>query len=189
MIPAGEESERVAGAFVQPETPAETWADANNHAQVDAESHWTLYRRYRHHWPKYIFLVMIAAGEIALVFWVRKAWVEPAYARVADNSPRTAPPLSSQRLCCRFCPAMKASLLVMFLFTLVPTFTWAHPDPGQRLLRTTASTSPSLPAEADGTIVVFVTWGDIDNSPADDVYIQRTAMWSRAKPKNLLFSR
>jgi hypothetical protein len=28
------------------------------------------------------------------------------------------------------------------------------------------------PAEKNGTLVVLVTWGDIDNTPADDVYIE-----------------
>lgn len=28
------------------------------------------------------------------------------------------------------------------------------------------------PAEKDGTLVVLVTWGDVDNTPANDVYIE-----------------
>lgn len=28
------------------------------------------------------------------------------------------------------------------------------------------------PAEKDGTLVVLVTWGDVDNTPANDVYVE-----------------
>jgi len=28
------------------------------------------------------------------------------------------------------------------------------------------------PSEKDGTLVVLVTWGDVDNSPATDVYVE-----------------
>jgi hypothetical protein len=28
------------------------------------------------------------------------------------------------------------------------------------------------PLEKDGTLVVLVTWGDVDNTPADDVYVE-----------------
>jgi len=30
---------------------------------------------------------------------------------------------------------------------------------------------PGSPLEKDGTLGVLVTWGDIDNTPADDVYV------------------
>lgn len=34
------------------------------------------------------------------------------------------------------------------------------------------SVDRAISAEKDGTLVVLVTWGDIDNTPADDVYVE-----------------
>lgn len=55
----------------------DAWTDANNHAQRDAESYWTLYRTYRHQWPKYVFITLIAAGEITIFLWLRTLWSKP----------------------------------------------------------------------------------------------------------------
>jgi hypothetical protein len=54
----------------------DAFGDAQAHVHEDADSYWKLYKRYRHHWPNYVLLAMILAGEGAIVFWVRKAWAE-----------------------------------------------------------------------------------------------------------------
>jgi hypothetical protein len=54
----------------------EAWTAANNNAQTGADSYWKIYYHYRHHWPNYVLLMMILAGEGAIVFWVRRTWVE-----------------------------------------------------------------------------------------------------------------
>ncbi len=40
----------------------------------DATSYWKLYEQYRHHWPNYVLVLLIVAGEGAIVFWVWKLW-------------------------------------------------------------------------------------------------------------------
>jgi hypothetical protein len=40
------------------------------------------------------------------------------------------------------------------------------------LLPTGRAGDAGRPAEKDGTLVVLVTWGDVDNTPADDVYVE-----------------
>jgi hypothetical protein len=40
------------------------------------------------------------------------------------------------------------------------------------LLPTGRSLHASEPSDRDGTLVVLVTWGDVDNTPANDVYIE-----------------
>ena len=40
------------------------------------------------------------------------------------------------------------------------------------LLPTQSANHGGRPAEEDGTLVVLVTWGDDDNTPANDVYIE-----------------
>lgn len=40
------------------------------------------------------------------------------------------------------------------------------------LLATTKYANAAPPQEEDGTIIVLVTWGDINNTPANDVYIE-----------------
>lgn len=52
----------------------DAWTDANNHAQLDSDSYWTLYRRYRHRWPNYVFLAILIAGEAGIAFCVWKSW-------------------------------------------------------------------------------------------------------------------
>lgn len=52
----------------------DAWTDANNHAQLDSDSYWTVYRHYRHRWPKYVLLAIVAAGEAGIFFWVRAIW-------------------------------------------------------------------------------------------------------------------
>ena len=37
-------------------------------------SYWVLYSKYRHHWPNYILLALIIAGEGAIFLWVWKQW-------------------------------------------------------------------------------------------------------------------
>jgi len=48
--------------------------------QYDGQSsYWKVYFQYRHHWPKYIFILLILAGEAAIAYRVWKLWtaVEP----------------------------------------------------------------------------------------------------------------
>ena len=55
-------------------TRMDAWTDANTHAQMDAESYWGLYRRYRRHRPNYVFFALIAVGEGTIYLLGRKAW-------------------------------------------------------------------------------------------------------------------
>lgn len=50
------------------------WIVANTHAQTDSNSYWRVYARYRHHWPNYVLILLILAGEGAIAFWLWKAW-------------------------------------------------------------------------------------------------------------------
>jgi hypothetical protein len=52
----------------------DAWADAQTHAQQDPDSYWKLYEQYRHRWPQYLFLAMVAAGEARIFFFVRGIW-------------------------------------------------------------------------------------------------------------------
>jgi hypothetical protein len=46
------------------------------------------------------------------------------------------------------------------------------------------------PSDKDGTLVMLVTWGDIDNTPADDVYIEAHGFVSKYTiPRSLSFWR
>lgn len=56
-----------------PEGPL-TWNASNTEAQQGADSYWTLYARYRHHWPNYILLALIFGGEGAIGFLIWKSW-------------------------------------------------------------------------------------------------------------------
>jgi hypothetical protein len=49
------------------------------------------------------------------------------------------------------------------------------------LLAATKFVNAAPQAEKDGTIVVLVTWGDIDNTPANDVYIEAHGFVARDK--------
>jgi hypothetical protein len=40
------------------------------------------------------------------------------------------------------------------------------------LVPTRSADNTSRPQEKDGTLTVLVTWGDVDNTPANDVYIE-----------------
>lgn len=40
------------------------------------------------------------------------------------------------------------------------------------LLPTGKAIHASEPSDKDGTLVVLVTWGDVDNTPANDVYVE-----------------
>jgi hypothetical protein len=60
---------------------------------------------------------------------------------------------------------MKA-LLLFVLLVLGPALGLAQSEPAKRV------PTASSPLEKDGTLVVLVTWGDIDNTPADHVYIE-----------------
>jgi hypothetical protein len=55
----------------------DAWADAQTHAQQDADSYWKLYDQYRHRWPKYVFLAIIAVGEAGIFLYVRRIWKTP----------------------------------------------------------------------------------------------------------------
>jgi len=49
------------------------------------------------------------------------------------------------------------SVLIITLFVIMPTIN---------------SDNANRPLEKDGTLVVLVTWGDVDNSPATNVYVE-----------------
>jgi hypothetical protein len=50
-----------------------TW-DASRKDEKVKISYWKLYQQYRHHWPTYVLVFLIVAGESAIVFWVWKLW-------------------------------------------------------------------------------------------------------------------
>jgi hypothetical protein len=52
----------------------DAWADAQTHAQQDPDSYWKLYEEYRHRWPRYLFLAIVAVGEAGIFFSVREIW-------------------------------------------------------------------------------------------------------------------
>jgi hypothetical protein len=52
----------------------DAWADAQTHAGQDPDSYWKLYEQYRHRWPLYMFLAIVAAGEAGIFFFVRDIW-------------------------------------------------------------------------------------------------------------------
>ena len=47
-----------------------SWQAGQADAHNDASSYWNLYKQYRHHWPNVVLLVLIAAGEAAIAFWL-----------------------------------------------------------------------------------------------------------------------
>ena len=73
------ESKAVEGRPLDPTTQAalEAWGDAQTHVQTDPDSYWKMYYRYRHRWPKYVFLVILAAGEFGIFLYVRESWKRP----------------------------------------------------------------------------------------------------------------
>jgi hypothetical protein len=52
----------------------DAWRDAQTHVHTDPDSYWTMYERFRHRWPKYVFLVILFAGEYGIFFYVRDSW-------------------------------------------------------------------------------------------------------------------
>jgi hypothetical protein len=56
-------------------TDVDAWPAAETSAHDDATSYWKLYAQYRRPWPNYILVVLIIAGEGAIVLWVRKLWI------------------------------------------------------------------------------------------------------------------
>jgi len=56
----------------------DAFAAAQTSVHEDATSYWILYAKYRHHWPNYILLALIIAGEGAIFFWVWKLWAVAA---------------------------------------------------------------------------------------------------------------
>ena len=67
---------------------------------------------------------------------------------------------------------MKASLFVMLIALLGPAFSMAQSESGPLLPKTNQSKNDISSVDKDGTLIVLVTWGDIDNTPANDVYIE-----------------
>lgn len=50
------------------------WGDAMTHAQRDSNSYWHLYRRYRHTWPRYVFIILLIGGEAGIALWTVFRW-------------------------------------------------------------------------------------------------------------------
>jgi hypothetical protein len=55
----------------------DAWGDAQTHVQTDPDSYWKMYYRYRHRWPKYVFLAILAAGEFGIFLFVQESWKRP----------------------------------------------------------------------------------------------------------------
>jgi hypothetical protein len=58
---------------VIPQGPT-TWEAANAEAQAGEHSYWKLYAQYRHHWPNYVLLLLIVAGESGIAYGVIRSW-------------------------------------------------------------------------------------------------------------------
>ncbi|HEU5350518.1 MAG TPA: hypothetical protein VFU55_02910 [Terracidiphilus sp.] len=63
----------------------DAWSAANDEAQTGANSYWRIYARYRHHWPTYVLVLMILAGEGTIAFWVWKTWKNTSTRSPADS--------------------------------------------------------------------------------------------------------
>jgi hypothetical protein len=55
----------------------DAWGDAQTHVHTDPDSYWTMYERFRHRWPKYVFWVIFFAGEFGIFLYVRDSWNRP----------------------------------------------------------------------------------------------------------------
>jgi hypothetical protein len=73
------ESKTREGRPLDPSSQAalDAWGDAQTHVQTDPDSYWKMYYQYRHHWPKYVFLAILAAGEFGIFFCVWESWKKP----------------------------------------------------------------------------------------------------------------
>ncbi|MEZ2348741.1 hypothetical protein [Terriglobus sp. RCC_193] len=52
----------------------DAWTKANDEAQLGSESYWKLYWQYRHQWPTYVFVLLVIAGELCIVFYLVRLW-------------------------------------------------------------------------------------------------------------------
>lgn len=62
-----------------------SWTSANDESQLGEESYWKIYAQYRHHWPNYVLLVMIIAGEGAIALWIWKAFSTMPFRSLEDQ--------------------------------------------------------------------------------------------------------
>jgi hypothetical protein len=67
------------------EAALEAWGDAQTHVQTDPDSYWTMYYQYRHRWPKYVFLAILAIGELGIFLGVRLSWKMPQAMKSLEN--------------------------------------------------------------------------------------------------------
>jgi hypothetical protein len=68
-----------------------SWTSANDESQSGEESYWKIYAQYRHHWPNYVLLIMIVAGEGAIALWIWKAWSTKPFRSLEDQHNSFAP--------------------------------------------------------------------------------------------------
>jgi hypothetical protein len=54
--------------------PPLTWHEGDPSPLEHPYSYWNLYAQYRHHWPNYIFIALILAGEGAIAFRLWRRW-------------------------------------------------------------------------------------------------------------------
>ena len=47
---------------------------AQTHVHEDSNGYWVMYDQYRHHWPNFVFLMLILAGEVTIAFWLSRRW-------------------------------------------------------------------------------------------------------------------
>ncbi len=57
-----------------PSLDLDAWGDAMTHAQRDSNSYWQLYRRYRHTWPRYVFIALLIGGEAGIAMLAVCKW-------------------------------------------------------------------------------------------------------------------
>ena len=57
-----------------------SWKAANDEAQSGGASYWKIYATYRHRWPNYVLLILIAGGEGVIALWLRRLWIASSIA-------------------------------------------------------------------------------------------------------------
>lgn len=56
----------------------DAWAAAQTQTHLDADSYWVMYAQNRRQWPIYAFLAIAFFGEVAIGFWLWRAWSGPS---------------------------------------------------------------------------------------------------------------
>jgi hypothetical protein len=76
--------------------PPLTWHEGEPSPLEHPFSYWNLYTKYRHHWPNYIFIALILAGECAIALSLWRSWtlLRRHSIEASLNAPLPTPPQS-----------------------------------------------------------------------------------------------